>query len=352
MGIKNLHKFLRATCPQVFQQVHLSNYAFKKVAIDISLYMCKFKTIYGEYWLSSFIKLISCLRRNEIHCVFIYDTGSPPEKESERKERAAQRERLREKVCVYEHALEQARLTGEVDQILVDLYHKKKTHSSKRLLGNDPIETINFDIVEDAVRRMRNQVLVITEKDYNLTRELFDILKVPYYNAPLEAETMCADLCKRGIVDAVLSEDSDVIAYGAPNFLNKIDMMEDTCMLVEHSHVLESLDLTYDEFLDFCIMCGTDYNKNIFRVGCMTAYKRIVEHRSIENIDKYTQLDVCVLNHQRVRELFTGYEKMDIKIPYCGKPDFNKLQEFIFKHNIRMSIDGLRKDFIRDVVFE
>ena len=80
MGISCLHKFLRKNCPEVYQEIHLSKYAFKKIAIDISLYLFKYKTIFGDRWISAFINLVSCMRRNNIHCVFIYDTGSPPEK--------------------------------------------------------------------------------------------------------------------------------------------------------------------------------------------------------------------------------------------------------------------------------
>ena len=80
MGIKNLHKFLRKHCPEVYTSVHLSNYAFKKVAIDISLYMFKYKTVFGDSWLQAFVNLVACLRKNEIHCLFVYDNGCPIEK--------------------------------------------------------------------------------------------------------------------------------------------------------------------------------------------------------------------------------------------------------------------------------
>lgn len=352
MGIKSLHKFLRTTCPNIFELTHLSEYAFKKVAIDISLYMCKFKTIYGDYWLSSFIKLVSCLRRNEIHCVFIYDTGSPPEKDAEKKERAAQRAKLEEKVMRYEDAIEEMNLTGEVPQILIDLYKKKKPSNEKRLLRKGPTESVNISVIEDAVKRMKNQVLNITEKDFALTRQLFDILNVPYFYAPLEAETMCSDLCKKGLVDAVLSEDSDVLAYGAPIFLNKIHTGDDTVVRINYEKMLGELELNSEEFLDFCIMCGTDYNKNIFRVGPKKAYKYIKEHKSIERIDRETKLNISILNHNKGRELFRKYEVKDVKIPYCGEPDFKKLQEFIFKNNIRLSVEGLKKDFVREIIIE
>ena len=83
MGIKNLNQFLRKNCPNIYVEKHLSNYAFKKIAIDISLYMFKYKTIFGDNWVDAFINLISCLRRNEIHCVFVYDGKAPPDKEKE-----------------------------------------------------------------------------------------------------------------------------------------------------------------------------------------------------------------------------------------------------------------------------
>ena len=93
MGIANLNKFLRNNCPQVFVDVHLSEYAFKKIAIDTSLFMCKFKAICGDRWLTAFVNLVSCLRRNEIHCVFIYDNGAVAEKDIERARRVEQGKR-------------------------------------------------------------------------------------------------------------------------------------------------------------------------------------------------------------------------------------------------------------------
>ena len=84
MGIKSLNKFLRKNCINIFEEIHISEYAYKKVAIDISLYLYKFKRSCGDTWLSVFLNLICCLRKNEIHCVFIYDNGAPPEKDLEK----------------------------------------------------------------------------------------------------------------------------------------------------------------------------------------------------------------------------------------------------------------------------
>ena len=184
-----------------------------------------------------------------------------------------------------------------------------------------------------------------------MTRELFTIFNIPFYDAPLEAETTCADLCKRGLVDAVLSEDTDVLAYSTPIFLTKIDTALDTCVRLTHSDILESLELNQEEFLDLCIMCGCDYNKNIPKIGCETSLKYISQYKSIDEIGLKTNLDIKILNHIRTRELFLDYKKIDLTtIPFCGVPDFEKLEEFILRNKISINLETLKKNFTHVII--
>lgn len=342
MGIANLNKFLKNNCPEVYNEVHLSHYAFKKLAIDISLYLFKYKTIYGNKWVSAFINLVSCLRKNNIHCTFIYDTGAVPEKIEERKKRASSKEKMKQKLYNLEEALDIYCKTNEVTPFLKEYISNKK---NKRILlrrkNNDKLY-VNVSEIEDDILRFKNQTVSITSKDFDFTKKLFDILNIPYFQAPLEAETCCSDLCKRGIIDAVVSEDTDVLAYGAPYFLTKLNTRTETCVEIKYEQILESLEITENQFLDLCIMCGTDYNKNIFRIGPEKSYKLIKKHGSIEGIQEHTNLDISILNHIRSRELFKNYEILDTKISYCGTPNFIKLEEFLFTHNIRSDLSFLK----------
>lgn len=346
MGIKSLNKFLCEKCPEIFEAIHISEYQYKKIAIDISLYMCNFKSLYGEEgWLGAFIKMVVCLRENDIHCVFVYDSGSPPEKEAERRERRENRDKTDLRVTALELAIEKYHMTSEIDQILIDL----KVEDQPKLIR--PVKSsLNIQAIEYKVKKMRQQLFNITPTDFEVTRKLFDILDVPYLHAPMEAETMCADLCKQGKVDAVLSEDTDVLAYGTPCFLSKFNTMTATCLRISHDKLLESLSLKEEEFLDFCIMCGTDYNKNIFRIGPSKAYNLIQKHRSIDVVGE--NMDVAILNHKRTRELFQKYERATVKIPYCGFPNFPQLQQFLMKKNLRISVDSLQKAFTHNIVIQ
>ena len=335
MGIHNLNKFLRKKCPNIFKNIHISEFAYKKVAIDITLFLCKFKSICGEKWVSAFINLVASLRRNEIHCVFIFDNGSPIEKTLEREQRRKQQEIIKKKVIILENALEKYKITKVIDPVIIELYNKMSPSEkpTKRLLGGG--DSINMASVETKIKKMRNYILNICEDDFILAKKLFDILNVPYYLATLEAECTCADLCKRGIVDAVLTEDTDVLAYGSPIFLSKIDTSNDTCVQINYKDVLKELNINSDEFLDLCIMFGCDYNTNINKIGIATAYKYITKYRSIDEIEKQLKIDVSVLKHIRCRELFKNYEQLNLEnVPFCGSPNFVQLKNFISEYKL------------------
>ena len=347
MGIKDLNSFLRKKCPNVFEEVHLSEFQYKKCAVDISLFIFKYKTIFGdENWLSAIINLVCCMKRNQIHACFIYDTSAPEEKQKERQERREKRDKLDSRISDLEKAFEKAKNTGEFDQILIDLVGSK----GKSLLTKTP--KINLAQVEEEIDRIKRQSVHLTQKDFDDTKQILELLGVPYFQAKMEAETTCADLCKQGQVDAVISEDTDVLAYGCPVFLTKINTSTDTCILINYDKVLENLGLSSVQFLDFCIMCGTDYNKNIFKIGPEKAYKLIKQYNTIEEIGG-SGIDISCLNHKRVRELFLGYEKHTDKIPYCKSIDFNEFHKFLFTNNIRFSIEKVKKDFAPPkIVFE
>src|SRR5690349_16125360 len=96
MGIKNLKKFLRER--DLISKIHLIHFSFKIIAIDISSYIYKYKIIFSDNWISSFIKMFTVLRKNNVHAVFIFDGKSPIEKEKEKEKRKKIRDHLDENV--------------------------------------------------------------------------------------------------------------------------------------------------------------------------------------------------------------------------------------------------------------
>lgn len=55
-------------------------------------------------------------------------------------------------------------------------------------------------------------------------------------------------------------------------------------MLIEYAAVLKSLNISREEFVDLCILCGCDYTGSIGGMGPSTAYKYLIECKNIEGV--------------------------------------------------------------------
>src|SRR5690606_10470790 len=129
----------------------------------------------------------------------------------------------------------------------------------------------------------------------------------------------CAWLTNNGYTSAVATTDSDVHAYGAKVVLKDIHTQSDSTTVVLHESILESLDLSHEQFVDFCIACGTDYNKNMPSYGPDKIYQ-LMKRESETPIDLDTissfdgePMDTSILKHHEVRKLFsfdTEYDAM------------------------------------------
>lgn len=320
-------------------RIHLSKFCFEKIAIDSTLYLYKFKAALGERWITGIINLIKCMRKNNIHCVFIFDGKSPIQKQEEQNNRKNNKRKLENFIQELENDVLVFNKTGNISDNL-----------SK--LNND--SEFNIENVNEKIDKKKSQIFDVTKSDFILLKELLKVLKIPFYTAPSEAEKFCAKLCIDGKVKAVLSDDTDIIAYKTPFSLSKINTLTGECVIVENKKLLESMNFTNEQFLDHCIMCGTDYNKNIKGIGSMTSYKLIKEHYNIENIEEKLKIDVSCLNHQTVRKLFTEFEEYNIDyIPYCGKINPDDLNNFLNTNKVKInSVDFLNYLCVDNVKIE
>jgi 5'-3' exonuclease len=350
MGIKsNWNTFLKSICNDIFESKHISEYAYKKIAIDISLYLHKFKAICGDRWLDAFINLIVKLRENDVHCVFVFDGKAPPEKGTEQNKRREERNKMRIKLQELEEAYQNFIDTHEVDECIQSMYDKRRVKT--------PNDILDKDWIEKKIESKKSQLYSISEEDIMKAKELFDILEVPYITAESEAEKLCSKICIDGNVEAVLSEDTDVMTYNTPVFITKFDTSSGKCVVIKNENLLKGLELEKHQLVDLCIMCGTDYNMNIPKVGSKTAYKYIKKHGTIDEIKRNTKLDTSILKYERSRELFTqfddcSYNLKDIK--FCGQPSLDNIRKFFTENNVNVSVDKVYKHFssVEELEFE
>ena len=362
MGIKNLNQLLRSVCPNVFRPSSLAMYSNKIIAIDTTLYLYKYKAAGGEeFWRNYFLQLICCLHRFNIHAIFILDGKPPNEKSKEREDRAKQREKLHDKILTLEDDITSFHTTNEISKFLQGFYMDKIKKDGKPGLLFERLFSIK--VVESEFEKVKKQLVHISEDDFTFLKQLIKLCGMQYLQSPTEAEKYASYLNQLGLVDGVLSEDSDLIAYRSPVFISKINTSNGSCVETNIDSVLRGLKLSEKGLVDLCIMCGTDYNSNIPKIGSVTAYKMMRKHGSIEAVGdnekdkKGDGIDVSILNHHRSRELFSMkcFEEIDprtIQIEYNSRPQFKDLEKFLVESNVRFNMSTLMEACLLSVEFE
>ncbi|RCH90760.1 hypothetical protein CU097_012085 [Rhizopus azygosporus] len=99
-----------------------------------------------------------------------------------------------------------------------------------------------------------------------------------------EAEAMCAHLGKAKRTTATISEDLDTLAFGDTPLLRYFFSRTQFVLYIDPVIAREELNLSRDSFLDFCILCGTDFSGTIQGIGPIRALQYIQKYKSIENI--------------------------------------------------------------------
>src|SRR5271163_757581 len=111
---------------------------------------------------------------------------------------------------------------------------------------------------------------------------------VAYVVAPYEADAQLAYLEKKGVIQAILTEDSDLLVFGCQTLLLKMGQFGDCVEIKRERFGKVSGQITFhgwtdDDFRHMAILSGCDYLASINGVGLITA------HRLLRRFNKNVQ---------------------------------------------------------------
>jgi len=334
MGIKNLTSIIKHNAPQGITRIHLSEYRGRVIAIDTSIYMYKY--MYNGNYLDGFVKQILRLFRNNITPLYIFDGKPPDEKKEILKDRKQKRDILTTK-------------KEELELLLSNINKDDSEKDSKTCTGsllNDVVEEpldagMNKEQITQELQKVTKKIIKITSEDIYKIKELMNVFGVPYIVSNGEAEDLCSQLCKEGLVYGCLSEDTDILANGGCRFIRDFNANNDYVTEYTLDVILKHLNITYNQFVDMCILCGCDYTGKITGIGPVNAYKYILLYETIESIieniktgslQKYKVPDK--FDYVKARELFnmantTSYNESVFKLSTINNKE---LVEYVNKH--------------------
>ena len=269
MGIQYLNTYLKSNCSKAISYVSLQELNEKKLAIDASIYMYRFK---GEgILIDGIYQMAMMMRRNNITPVFVFD-GKPPKEKQE----------------------------------LLLKRHEKKSKAKQKLIALSQISNPTPNDIKNMKIYTKNSVK-LSRKDINEVKKLLFLCGITCYQANGEADELCAKLVLKNRVWACVSEDTDLFVYGCTRVIRGFSMFKGNFMVYEMDKILKSLNLTQEEFRQVCVLSGTDYNTN--------TSKKVNLNTAMETFLKYKK---------DTSNIYDFYEWLEHKVYSSGNQNYNR----------------------------
>ena len=149
---------------------------------------------------------------------------------------------------------------------------------------------------KEEARKHFDQAVAITGV---MVKKLMDRLREEKYEfivSPYEADAQLAFFARNRLVDAVVTEDSDLIAYGCPRVITKLKHDNGHAKEIRYNDVRLLPEPRLAEFTDemfqlMCVVAGCDYVKSVCGVGIKKAYEVVSKCRTVEKVVQQLKQD-------------------------------------------------------------
>jgi len=285
MGVRDLNYLIKRYNHSSIKELTLYDLKNKRLAIDLQLYLYK-ALIQNKNPVEEIHKQILHLERYKITPIYVFDGKPPKEKIDELQKRAVRRSR-----------------SLEVIQYLESIYLQK--------LSNDELERKTF--VLSKIDELKKNSMVIDKKTKRAIKYLCNIMEIKYVdNMDMEADKAIGILYKQGEIDGCISEDNDMLVYGCEHLYRFYKTNSNHILEYNLVEIKKDLRLNDAEFVDLCILCGSDYYKKIkFKSSfknSVVAYYLIKKYKTIENIAENKKYLPGDLDYERIRNIYNLVE--------------------------------------------
>jgi DNA excision repair protein ERCC-5 len=152
---------------------------------------------------------------------------------------------------------------------------------------NNTATRINFDEELRSLRAQqkkdRRDADEVTQTMITECQHLLTLFGLPYITAPMEAEAQCAELVHLGLVDGIVTDDSDTFLFGGTrvykNMFNAAKFVE--CYLA--TDFQSEFSLTREKMISIAQLLGSDYTTGIPGIGPVTALELLAEFPDLQN---------------------------------------------------------------------
>ncbi|KAK8132421.1 DNA excision repair protein [Apiospora kogelbergensis] len=206
----------------------------------------------------------------------------------------------------------------EDEELFAQLAEEAEEHAKFASQLNNKSEQENQEAYERELKALRTQQkkdrrdadevtqIMITE-----CQALLRLFGIPYITAPMEAEAQCAELVQLGLVDGIVTDDSDTFLFGGTrvykNMFNGNKFVE--CYLA--NDLEKELSLSREQLISLAHLLGSDYTEGLPGVGPVTAVEILSEFPGREGLAEFREWwqDVQVQNRPKEADAGSKFRK-------------------------------------------
>jgi flap endonuclease-1 len=225
MGVKGLSKFIKEHIPSAINKRKLSELSDSVVAIDTNYYIYKY-TISTDDFVKKFASQYLHLTSFGIKPLYVFDGKPPSEK-----------------------------------QKVID--KRKKVNLKK-----------NIEVTNSGIKTLK---------------KFFKEYDIPYLECMSEADFICSQLSRHGVIRGCISDDMDFLTLGCKYLYREYYQYSDE--IVEYSLEEVTKELTAEQLIDISIFLGCDYcdrvQDHVNRCHNISVYRLFKEYSTLENVWNY-----------------------------------------------------------------
>ncbi|KAL1903482.1 DNA repair protein rad2 [Sporothrix stenoceras] len=197
----------------------------------------------------------------------------------------------------------------EDEELLVQMAEEVEEHARFASTLNNNTTTDAQQAYEQELKALRNQQKKdrrdadeVTQVMVSECQALLRLFGIPYITAPMEAEAQCAELVSLGLVDGIVTDDSDTFLFGGTrvykNMFNGNKFVE--CYI--GADLEREMSLSREKLIAIAQLLGSDYTDGLPGVGPVTAMEIISEFPGADGLEQFRAWWQDVQSHNRPKE--------------------------------------------------
>lgn len=141
----------------------------------------------------------------------------------------------------------------------------------------------------DEQRRLERNAESVSGEMFAECQELLQMFGLPYIIAPMEAEAQCAYMELENLVDGVVTDDSDVLLFGARSVYKNIFDDRKYVETYFMKDIETELGLTRDKLIRMAMLLGSDYTEGISGIGIVNATEVLNAFPEEDGLQKFRE---------------------------------------------------------------